>query len=282
MISRNRKQKNSLIVKRFITILVTLSLLISIFPGISVNAASDKENVYVVTKKTLFHGSTGCTYSYSYNKNGLISKYNIVDEAKSSRTDTYSYKADKLEKRVSYMNNNKKNKNVFTYEYTDDQMSKMISKNKGLKKTFKFEYQYTYDDNDRLTTVETSSNTNTLSNVYKISYNKKNQIKKVITYAGDKKSSERVFEYDKKGHIKKDTTYLFSGGKHKVSETVYENSYNSNGFITKSVQSTNNGPKYIATYNYKKMSVSKNYKKCIEQQQDIFTEKQYNSMFVYE
>lgn len=206
-----------------------------------VSAASKKEYVYV-----LISSDDGYKKTYTYNKNGLITK---IDEGGSAVT--YKYDSKKRIKKCDYTGApGTIRHSTVTYSYDKKgRIYKLNSEGSHLSNTYCF--TYSYDKNNKVVKVIEDFSGHGADSKY--SYNKSKQIIK-------KTSGNSIYNYayDKRGNLK--------SVKNTYSSTEYTNKYNKNKCLIKRTTSTGNTKK-VCTFKYKKIKVDKKYVKQIKEQQ---------------
>lgn len=227
--------------------------------------AASKETVYVLTE--IYYGQkdeNGLTFTYKYNKNGLLKSYNLRNAQKgeykyNSKKQLvkfrrslnewcnfdYTYnKKGQLTKIKSYYTDMKTNK----YAY-DGFVSKLTYNKKGqvIKKTDTG--KVALGEDGQLQKV-------TFTKTYK--YNKKGQVKQtVFTNSANKAQKQTAnYKYDKKGNLK---SVSYSDG-YKQEMNL---SYNKN----KTLKSISGGESVTSYYSWKKMKVSKKLAAQVKAQQ---------------
>ena len=227
-------------------IILSLFFMMSLFfSAIPVHAASKKMNV--ISKITYDDGSYD---KYSYNKNGLIDKIKQYDSSgELSRQTSYHYNDKGL---LSFYNDEPMNGigHAVGYNLEYDEKGRLIQFDEGPFNRGGLT-KYIYNNSKVVKIEEYSGMGTTYEGAYKVSY-KKSRISKI---------GKTKYKYDKKGNLRK-----ISG---KDYTETYENTYKGSKLVKKyrKYSSSYGVETSSRKYSYKKIAVSKSYRKRIKKQQ---------------
>ena len=236
---------NTYFKKTFNVIVALLMVLTMTFgTGIPSFAASKKKTVYVISSITVKttnnynKKTTKDTYTFKYNKNGLIKKVNMKSSDKSAENvyyAKYTYKGKKITK--AYIQQGDGAPSKYKYSWKKGKITKADDKANYMSFTYNYE-------NGRISEYRASA-----SYTVSLKYDEQGRLIR---------NGKSVYEYDSNGFIAQNKEYSTS--------FTYTNTVKS-GRVTKIKMKSNYNSGTI-TIKYKKLKVPSDYKKLVDKQKN--------------